>query len=113
MKKGQALIEFIIILPIILLLILGITDYVRITLLKSELDSLLPDTVNMYKEGKTLTEIENYINKNIDATLTITNTNDEYLTLTISKKINLFTPGLNKILDNPYSVSVDRVFYEK
>ena len=61
MKKGQALIEFIIILPILLLLMFGVSDYVRIALLKSDITSLLTDTKELYKEGKTIKEIEEFI----------------------------------------------------
>lgn len=112
MKKGQALIEFIIILPILLLLMFGVSDYVRIALLKSDITSLLTDTKELYKEGKTIKEIEEFINENIDASLEITNTNNEYITLTIAKEIEFFTPGLGKILGSPYVVSASRSFYE-
>lgn len=112
MKKGQALIEFIIILPILLLLMFGVSDYVRIALLKSDIASLLTDTKELYKEGKTIKEIEEFINENIDASLEITNTNNEYITLTITKEIEFFTPGLSKILGSPYVVSASRSFYE-
>jgi len=112
MKKGQALIEFIIILPILLLLMFGVSDYIRIALLKSDISSLLTDTKELFKEGKTIKEIEEFINENIDASLEITNTNNDYITLTITKKIEFLTPGLGKILGSPYEVSASRSFYE-
>ena len=34
-----------------------------------------------------------------------------YYVINIYKEIKLITPGLNRILDNPYKISVKRVIY--
>ena len=44
-KKGQALIEFIIILPIFIMLMLAVFDYVRIYSEKSNLESVIEDVI--------------------------------------------------------------------
>ena len=70
MKKnsGQALIEFVLILPVILLILLYIIEFGRITLKKYELESKLDLITDLYREKK-LDEINNYANeKNIKIT---------------------------------------------
>ena len=65
MKKnnGQALIEFTLILPVILLVLLYIVEFGRITLKKYELESNLDLIVTLYEEKK-IDELNNYINAN-------------------------------------------------
>ena len=65
MKKnsGQALIEFVIILPIILVILLYIIEFGRITLKKYELESNMELITELYKDNKQ-EEMNNYINTN-------------------------------------------------
>ena len=52
-NKGQALIEFVIILPIILVILLYIIEFGRITLKKYDLESNMELITELYKEKKT------------------------------------------------------------
>ena len=112
-KKGQALVEFIIVIPIILMILFAIIDFGLIFYNKNKLESKLNDTVNMISNGDSDDKIRYYLNE--DKTDNIKyeiNNNQEYKTVEIYTNLNLITPGLNKILKSPYKVSVKRVIYE-
>lgn len=115
MKKGNALVEFVIILPILIFIFIALVDFYRVSSIKNNIESRMNDAINMYEDKKTIEEIENYINSNNKYTLSlfITNTNNEYYTFTINTKIKLVTPGASLIFENPYKVEINRTLYEK
>lgn len=106
-KKGQALVEFIIILPLIIFLIMGLIDYAFIMSNRNSLESKMEDVVTLYREGKTIGEINDYLSKDKISFNVKTETDDVILTL--KKQERLITPGLNKVLGNPYYIKVERV----
>lgn len=111
-KKGQALVEFVIILPILILFFFGSVDFGRIVIRKNELESLTTEVVKMYEDEKTYEEIENFLKINNDNnTIKITNKNNEYIEFDLESGVELITPGLNKLISSPYIVSVKRVIY--
>lgn len=98
-KKGQALIEFIIILPIFIMLMLAVFDYVRIYSEKSNLESVIEDVI-LSNELK-------------DDNITILKeTDDEKTKYTLNKSIDIYSPVISVIIGNKYVVSVSRVIYE-
>lgn len=98
-KKGQALIEFIIILPIFIMLMLAVFDYVRIYSEKSNLESVIEDVI-----------LSNELN---DDNITILKeTYDEKTKYTLNKSIDIYSPVISVIIGNKYVVSVSRVIYE-
>lgn len=101
-KKGQALIEFIIILPIIIYIIMVIVDFMVIFSNKSLLESNMNEIVELYKENK-IDEI-NKFNNNFRYTK-----DDNYSYLEISTNYNTISPGLSNILGNPYKIKCERV----
>lgn len=108
-QSGQALIEFVIILPVIILLIFSFIDLGRIVLENNRLENLTTIVINKYKETNDYEETKKYINSledNINLDISIS---DNLLTISLSKDISLVTPGLNNILDNPYIVKSERV----
>lgn len=108
--KGQALIEFILILPVLLILIIGIFDLFNLQNKKSELENELDVICKLYINNKE-EEIENYINnKNITLEKNI---NGEFIELKLKQKVSLITPLINKILDNPYEITVKRSVYNE
>lgn len=113
-NKGQALVEFVIILPIILLLVFGIIDFARIVHEKNELETISIDVVELYKNGKSENEIISIVKTNTkkDITLTVT-PNNEYTTLELESSIEPITPGINKILRTAFDVSTKRVIYNE
>lgn len=111
-KKGQALVEFVIILPIFLMLLFIVIDFGRILFARVELENLCNDVISLYDDGKSYEEIESFLRKNNEsASIRVENENNESTNFYLTIKINIQTPGLNLVLDNPYTVEVKRVIY--
>ncbi len=113
-ETGQAFIEFILILPIIILLLLGMVDIGRIFLLQSKLENDVENCLIMIpKETKSLEEIKTvFEQKEIEVEL-LENQTTQFLTIKAQRKIDFLTPFLNSILKN-YHVQVKRVIpYEQ
>ena len=104
-NRGQALIEFVLILPIFILILFAVIDFGIIFNKKSNLENDSVDIINLYKNGTTFSEIEELYEDN---KIEISN-DGEYYKFTISTSINLITPGLNRILGEPYVVYVERI----
>lgn len=104
-KKGQALVEFIIILPVFLLLVLGVMDIGKIMYNKTMLEGAMSEVVSMYQKGNSSLEILDKLD--IEASLDI-KAEDNYTIFYLVKEIDIITPGLNLILDNPYEITVKR-----
>ena len=98
-KKGQALIEFIIILPIFIMIMLAVFDYVRIYSEKSNLESVMEDVL-----------LSNEL-KDDNITL-LKELDDEKTKYTLNKSINIYSPVISVIIGDKYVVSVSRTIYE-
>ncbi len=106
-KKGQALVEFVIILPITLILLFCIIDFGRIISLKTDLEGKAEDIITFYSNGKTLEEISAVMDvKDVKVGL---EEKGSYNTLTVSKTIKPITPGLSYIINDAFNVKVSRV----
>ena len=111
-KKGQALVEFIIILPILIMMLFSAMDAGRIILRQNELESLTGSVIEMYKEGKSYDELEEFLKENNkNNTLKVTNKDNKYIEFILESEIEFITPGLDKILGNPFYAKVRRVIY--
>lgn len=109
-NKGQALIEFIIILPIFLILIISLIDLGNIFMKKSSLENNLDTIVTMYKEDKT-DEIKDYALKN-NLDVAISN-DDKFKKFTIKKSIKLTSPMLIVALGKDYKIATEKDIYVK
>ena len=87
-KKGQALVEFIIILPVIIFIIMMIIDFMMIFAYKNELENDMNNVVKVYSKNKE--EISNITENKITI-----KEDDKYLNITISKNYQTITPGLS------------------
>lgn len=104
-RKGQALVEFVLILPVFILILFAIVDFGTILSKKNELENDSIDIVLLINNGTSIDEIKNkYSSLDIDLKDV-----DKYTEIKITKSINIITPGLNLILGNPYKVIVERV----
>lgn len=104
-NKGQALIEFVLILPVALLLVFALIDCGRVLYQKNHLESVLNDVVITYKNtGK----IDKKLIK--DTITSSVSNNDGYTTIALKEEVQLFTPFSNVILDNPFVINTERVF---
>ena len=103
-RKGQALVEFVLILPIVLLILFAIVDFGIIFSNKNELENISVDVISMIKNNDNLEDIRKiYPNINIEV-----NDDSKYITVKIYKKLDIITPGLNLVLGDPYEVIVER-----
>ena len=111
-KNGQALVEFVILLPILIIIIFASIDFGIITYNKIKLENTLNDVVNIVYD-KTEDEIKKYVNiNNKDVDYYVTKQSN-YMIIHLTKEININTPGLNKILGSPYKIKVSRVIYDE
>ena len=104
-NKGQALIEFVLILPILLFILFAIIDFGIIFSSKSSLENDSADIIDLFKGGSTIDEIRDIYPENIINVSTM----EDYYKFRISTSVNLITPGLNRIMDDPYVISVERI----
>ena len=108
-NKGQALVEFILLLPIIIFIILSLSDLTNITIKKYELENDLDIISELYNNNR-LDKIENITNnKKIVITY---ETKGDFTTIILTKSIAIMTPGLNNILKSPITIKVEKVVYE-
>lgn len=106
-KKGQALVEFVIILPVFIMLVLGVIDIGKILYSKIILEEQISDVISLYQGGKNEREIVDKLALEDDVFLKIENDN-EYINFNLTKEIDIITPGLNFIFNNPYQLKVSR-----
>ena len=104
-NKGQALVEFILILPIFIMILFVIIDFGMIFNKKSNLESISNDAVLIYKENKSLVEIQELYK---DIQIELVNVND-YTKLVFKDKVNIVTPGMNRVFGDPYVITIERV----
>lgn len=103
-RKGQALVEFVLILPVFILMIFAIVDFGLIIGKKNELENTSVDVVTMINNGKKLNEIrEVYPDISVDI-----NDSTEYILVKISDDVDIMAPGLNLVLGDPYRVTIER-----
>ncbi len=108
-KKGQALVEFVIILPIFLLLVLGVIDIGNIIRTQTRLEGVLSDVISLWEDGCSKEKIAEKLELN---TLEISEESNSVV-ISISEDVDIITPGLHLVFDNPYHLKVSRsISYE-
>ena len=115
-NKAQALIEFVLILPILIMLLFAIIDFGSIFICKSELENKINDAYEIAKISSDSSllydEIEKNIkensNRNIKVEL-ILDSESDFMTIKLVSEIKTITPGLNLIIGYPYEVTSERV----
>lgn len=109
-KKGQALVEFVFILPIILLLMLIFVDIGRFFYTKIQVENIMMDLVReIEKDIDNVSNFEDELNEE-KITLTLENEYDgDTIKLKLSKKITFITPGIEIFFENPYLIEKERV----
>jgi len=113
-NKGQALVEFVIILPIILFLLLGFIDLGRIVFESNRLESVLSEVIQEGKSTKKSDWQQIVDDLGYDDVVVMTSKKDAKLEIELMKKIKIMTPGLNTLLGKNYYIKVERVIrYEE
>lgn len=109
-NKGQALVEFILIVPIFVLILLAIIDVTNIAVNKYKLEDNLNMVVELYQNKET-NDLVSYIHKN---KLTVDyNINDKYLNIEVKKFVSIKTPILNNILGKNMALKASRTIYNE
>lgn len=109
-NKGQALVEFILILPFFILIIISMFDLGNILLKKYSLENDLDEISKMYNNNDQVT-LSSYINEN-DIKVTY-DRNSNYITINVYKDVDVISPILIPIMGNPYEIKVSGVYYEQ
>ena len=110
-NKAQALVEFVIILPIILMVLFIVIDFSNIFYQKNHLESVTNDVVEYKENGKTDAYIKNAIK---DSKVSVSyKTKEDKLNIKLTKKVNLITPFSSLFFDNPFVIKTERtILYE-
>ena len=93
-RKGQALVEFVLILPVFILLVFAFIDIGKIILCQNKLESTMNDVVLLVR------------NNSSDYDISFDIINGEYTKIVLKTKIDLTTPGLNKIFNE--NIKIER-----
>ena len=107
-KKGQALIEFVLILPVLLLIIMTMIDVGNIFIKKYELNKDLETISDLYQNNE---------NKQLAAYIASEEIKFEekpvgnMVKLTITKDINIAAPILSNVLGKEYKISLSKMVY--
>lgn len=104
-NRGQALVEFVLILPVFLMILFVIIDFGMIFTKKSDLEGISNDIVELYKNNKSVSEILKIYK---DITVEIEYEKD-YTKIVVKDEIDLVTPGMNIVFDDPYIIEIERI----
>jgi len=106
-NKGQALVEFVLILPVLLLLLFAFFDVSRIFIGKNHLENVMNEVSKLVIANKTEEEISDYLKKD-DYQISISMSKNKYINIKLKTSLDLITPGLKQILNDPYIIEVER-----
>lgn len=115
-KKAQALVEFVLILPILIIMIFAIIDFGNIYVAKSNLENRMTYATEVLKKTVDVStlydEVITSVNKDskdkIQVELVFEKDTD-FVKVKLSKSVNIITPGLNLILGSKYNATAERV----
>ncbi len=108
-KKGQALIEFILILPVLLLVLMAMIDIGNIFLKKYDLNNDMDIVSNLYQNGETK-QLAAYL---ASEDLSFEDTaHDGTVTLSLKKTVTISAPVLSNIIGKNYEIETTKTIYE-
>jgi len=107
-KKGQALVEFILILPVILMVFMALIDVGGIFMQKIDLSNSMNTVGDLYKNGEKK-ELMAYVAKeNLSYDENVTG---EMVKLTLKKRIDISAPLLSNVLGKKHTLETSKVIY--
>lgn len=110
-NKGQALVEFVILIPVLMLLILSIFDLGNIILKKYKLENELDTIINYYNNNDE--QLMNSYASMKDISIKKERKNNNMIDIKVSYEVNFNTPVLNKIMGENYQIETSRIVYER
>lgn len=110
-NKGQALLEFVLILPILLLFIMAIIDLGTIIYEKNRLENIANDAVDLVSNNDLSDDqIEKKLRQNYKIPLNLTVDRKKVnVIIKLNKEVDVITPGLGIAIPDPYIVETSRV----
>jgi len=99
-KKGQALVEFIIVVPVFIMLLIATLDYVRIMQNKSNLELTLENLIS--DESYALSSEYEFVIES----------KENYKIYILSNKVDIYSPFLTPVLGQEHKVLIKRIIYE-
>lgn len=109
-SNGQALVEFVIVVPILIFIIMTIIDFGNITIKKMQLENNLDTVVSLYQNDDFSTIQTLTVNEDFNFSY---NKNQNMSTIVLRKNIKVLTPFLNLVLGDNYALETSRVIYEE
>ena len=104
-RKGQALVEFILILPVFLFILLVVIDFGNLLYSKNKLENDSADMIRIIK-NESIVSLENeYPGIKVE----INKYKDNYQKIVFTKKIDINTPMLDRILGDPCLITTERI----
>lgn len=115
-KKAQALVEFVLILPILIIMIFAIIDFGNIYVAKSNLENKMIYATEVLKNSIEVSslydEVKASVNKDSKDKILVElvfEKDTDLVKVKLSKSVNIITPGLNLILGSKYNATAERV----
>lgn len=109
-NRGQALVEFLLVIPVFMFILLGIIDVGNIIISKYKLENNLSTVVELYQNNQ-ITELSNYVSQN-DIVINYEK-NEKYIEIILSDNVSIKTPGLNNILGKSMLIETSRTIYNE
>lgn len=109
-NKGQALVEFVILLPIIIMILFIVIDFAFIFYTKNSLEGVMEEVSLYQQNGKSYDEIKEILDT--DTTIKYNYQGDK-LEIVLTKKVDLITPFASSILSDPYKITTKRVLFNE
>ncbi|MEX1029879.1 MAG: TadE family protein [Paenibacillaceae bacterium] len=115
-EKGQSLVEFALLLPLLLYLVCGIIDFGRIMYTQMQLNLTTQEAVRLGGLGRSDADIRQYTLDHVDhptkVIVTITPSDSlrksgDYVKVSLEEQMEYITPLMSTVLPSPYRVVTD------
>lgn len=115
-EKGQSLVEFALLLPLLLYLICGIIDFGRVMYTHMQLNLVTQEAVRLGGLGRSDADIRQYTLDHVDhptkVIVTISPSDSvrnpgDYVKVNLEEQIEYITPLMSTVLPSPYRVITD------
>lgn len=107
-EKGQALVEFILILPVILLIFMALIDIGNIFIQKIGLNDAMQTVTDLYQNDEKKELLAYVANEGLTYD---EKTNNDMITLILQKNIEISAPGLSNVLGKNYTIEETKTIY--
>lgn len=106
---GQALIEFVLLLPIFVFMLFALIDLGKLFYLKNSMESKMEDVITIYSTEKNIAYVQEKLNLTKEKMDLKIQNEENYLHFFLEKEIDFITPGFHLIFKNPYKIETKRV----